>query len=235
MTFERKVLISILKLTQKGQTTIGDISENAGTPLEETKNLLKRYSNSGYFHFEETKIVTQNNNRVQLAVGVFELGADLEQICTLLGWKEFETISAIALESNGFSVKKNYRFKGSNRRWEIDLLGTKKPLVLSIDCKHWNKNWSRSTIKRVVDSQIERTKSLMEASDLNRKKIGILEWKKAVFVPVIISLIPGPFKFYRKTPVIPVLKIRNFLDKVFAYTHSLKHFSKKFDPSINEY
>jgi hypothetical protein len=152
-----------------------------------------------------------------------------------LGWQEFEDFSLSAFKAHDFSVKKHFRFRMHNRRYEVDILGFKKPYVLSVDCKHWHKGWSKSSITGIVKSQIERTEALMHASTLLRGELGIATWKKAVFVPVILSLVPAPFKYYRETPIVPVLQVRNFLNEIIAHADSLTRFSAEFSPSIDEY
>ena len=233
MTLEREVLISLLTLSRNGKATLDDICENTRTILDPVRRVVQEHVESGYLQLEEESVIVKN--RVQLAVRAVELGADLERVCDLLSWDEFEDISVEAFEASSFRVLKHFRFKSSSRRWEVDLLGMKKPLILSVDCKHWHKGWHRSSIRKIAESQVERTQALMEASDLLRGKMGISEWKKAVFVPVILSLIPGPFKFYEKTPIVPVLHIRDFLNEVFPYLNSLKSFSREYGPSIDEY
>ena len=184
---------------------------------------------------EGDSVIVEDDQRVQLAVYAVRLGADLERVCRYLGWDEFEDFSSSAFKAHGFSVKKHFRFKGFHRRWEVDILGFNKPYVLSVDCKHWHKGWSKSSIERMVMSQIERTEALMRASRLLRGELDMTEWKKATFIPVILSLVPAPFKLYRETPIVPVLQIRNFLNEIIANADSLTHFSTKFDPSIDDY
>ena len=225
MTFERDFLISILDLSRKGHVTLANIIEKTGIILDVVCDLAHKYIEAGYFLYENDIIIVQS--RVQLAVRALELDADLKKACGFLSWREFEDISMEAFEASKFRVIKNFRFKSLSRRWEVDLLGFKKPLILSVDCKHWHKGWHRSSIMKIVKSQIARTRALMEASDLQREKMGIISWKKIVLVPVVLSLFPGPFKFYQKTPVVPVLQIRNFLNNVFPNLNSLKSFSRE--------
>jgi len=233
MILEREILISVLTLSRNEQATLDDICENTRTIRDPVHRVVQEYVESGFLRLEDDSVIVKN--RVQLAVRAFELGADLERVCDLLSWGEFEDISVEALEASGFRVLKHFRFKSSSRRWEVDLLGMRNLLVLSVDCKHWHRGWRRSSIMKIVKSQVERTQALMEASDLLRGKMGISEWKKAVFVPVILSLIPGPFKFYKKTPIVPVLNIRSFLNEVFLYLDSLRSFYREYGPSIDEY
>jgi Holliday junction resolvase-like predicted endonuclease len=225
MSFERDFLISILDLSRQDHVTLTDIRENTGLILDLVSDLAQKYIEAGYFLYENNMVIVKS--RIQLAVKTLELGADLKKVCDFLSWSEFEDISREALEASKFRVVRNFRFKSLCRRWEIDLLGFKKPLILSIDCKHWQRGWDKSSIEKIVDSQITRTRALMEVSDFQIEKMGITNWKKLVLVPAVFSLFPGPFKFYQRTPVVPVLQIRNFLNNVFLNLNSLKSFSRE--------
>lgn len=231
MSVERDILVSVLRLTVRGKARIEDISRNAGTIIQVTFNILKKYSKMRFFRLEDDSVIMEKGRRIKLAVHLVELGADLERVSDLLNWAEFEDISSEALEANGFSVIKHFRFKWSKRRWEIDILGFKNPVVVAVDCKHWHRGWRRSAIMRIVELQIKRTHALAEASAFLREKMNTLNWKRAVFVPVVLSLFPGPLKFHMNTPIVPVLQIRNFLNEMTAYSNSLTHFTKDFRSS----
>jgi len=108
------------------------------------------------------------------------------------------------------------------RRWEIDIVGCKKPIVICVDCKHWLKGWRRSVIVKSVELQVERIEVLADAlPSLN--KLELVNWKYATLVPVVLSLVSGPFKFYRSVPVVPILQFQSFLNELPAYVNNLQH------------
>jgi Holliday junction resolvase-like predicted endonuclease len=154
------------------------------------------------------------------------LGADVEHISDLLCWREFEEIAAFALKNNGYSVQNNLRFKHESKRWEIDVVGCKKPLVICIDCKHWQRAISSSALKRIIDLQSQRTQALADSLPNINLKLECAKWEKAKFIPSVLSLIPSSFKFWEKVPVVPVLQLQDFISQLPAYTDSLKFFSK---------
>jgi len=78
---------------------------------------------------------------------------------------------------------------------------------------------------KAVEMQIKRTKALADAFPVVYEKIGLETWKHAIFIPTVLSLTQGPFKFYNKVPIVPILKIQNFLNELPAHTLSLTHFS----------
>jgi Holliday junction resolvase-like predicted endonuclease len=143
----------------------------------------------------------------------------------LLCWQEFEDIVALALKNNGYVVKKNVRFKHDAKRWEIDVVGCKKPIVICIDCKHWQRAISPSALHKIVDLQTQRTLALADSLPNISLKLECDKWEKAKFIAAVLSLLQSPFKFYEKVPVVPVLQLQDFICQLPAYTETMKFFS----------
>jgi len=228
MTLEREVLISALRMTKDGCARIEDISLDARVPVQIVYRLARRYAKRETLNLEGKTLTMNGHQRLKAAVHAVELGADLERVCDLLGWNEFEDFSALALENNGFSVTKHFRFKHLEKRWEIDIVASKSPIVASVDCKHWHRGWRRSSIAKTAEEQVKRTQSLADASSALREDFGISSWKEARFIPIILSLVPSDIKLYEHIPIVPILQLRNFLEELPAYIESLRHFARKF-------
>ena len=228
MSIERNLLISLLKLTIAGPVLIESINKEARIPSVVSLELLGKLQNENLVYVKSGSVDVNSSSRLKLAIKAVSLGADIEHISNLLGWQEFEEIAAIALKNNGYIVKKNVRFKNAGHRWEIDVVGCKKPLVLCIDCKHWQRAISSSALKRIIDLQTQRTLVLADSLPNNILKLECVKWDKAKFIPAVLSLIPSAFKFYDKVPVVPVLQLQDFIGQLPAYTESLKLFQKTF-------
>ena len=223
---DREILMSILKLTVKGPVSKTLLSRNAGIPSQVTDEALRRFFSVGLLRLSDKAVETSLSQRVKIAVRTLQSGADFERVCSCLSWQEFESIAAMAFEANNFTVEKRFRFTWANRRWEIDVLGCKEPIIVCVDCKHWHHSWGRSAITKAVEAQIERTRALTETLYHTRKipkKLG-LNWKQGILMPLILSLVPGPFKFYKKAPVVPILQLQSFLSELPAYTDMLMYF-----------
>jgi Holliday junction resolvase-like predicted endonuclease len=228
MAAERDLLVSVLKLTRDGPVQRGLVSRDARVPTQVADELLGRLSRAGLVQWEGKAVGASPHQRVRIAVRAIRLGADLEKVCRFLRWNEFENIAAGAFEANSFTVLKHFRFGWAGRRWEIDILGCKEPMVACVDCKHWRRGWRRSAIIRAVESQVERTRALGEALPSLRKEVGLADWKRATLVPVVLSLVPGPFKFYNMVPIVPVLQLQSFLSELPAHAASLTRFLASF-------
>ncbi len=229
MSVELNLIISLLKLTKETPVLIKNVKDDAKLPLEVLLKLLNKLQMQGLINLEKESVEITKGNRITLVVKVVELGADIEHISDLLRWQEFEDIAVLALKNNGFSVSKNVRFKHADRKWEIDAVGCKKPLVICIDCKHWQRRMAPSVLGRVVEAQAERVEALADSLPNTKLQLECTKWKKAQFMPAILSLVQGNYKFYDNVPIVPVLQLRDFVNQLPAYTYSLKSFAKNFE------
>jgi Holliday junction resolvase-like predicted endonuclease len=226
MSVERNLVISLLKLTKEGSVLIESVNKEARIPSVVTIKLLDKLQNENLIYLKPNSIEVDSNCRLKLAIKAAFLGADIEHISDLLRWQEFEEIAALVLKNNGYVVKNNVRFKHEGKRWEIDVVGCKKPLVICIDCKHWQRAISSSALHRIVDLQSQRTLALADILPNISLQLEFAKWEKAKFIPAVLSLVPSTFKFCQKVPVVPVLQLQDFLCQLPAYTESLKFFSK---------
>jgi hypothetical protein len=175
---------------------------------------------------QEDVVEADSLQRLKLAVRTIELGADIENVSSFLHWKEFEGMAAIAFEHNGYRVKSNLRFRHAGRRWEIDIVGFKQPIAVCMDCKHWHHGMSPSVLRRIVEEQAQRTFALVESLPNPAVKAEFVSWDYVKFMPAVLSLVAGSFKFYDDVPIIPVLQLQDFLSQLPAYADSLKHYTK---------
>jgi Holliday junction resolvase-like predicted endonuclease len=235
MSIERDLIISILKLTVNGSVSREGINKDAKIASDIALKLLRRLQNDDMVYLRDNIVEADESRRLKLAVKAVALGADIERISDFLRWQEFEDIVAIALERNGYVVAENVRFKCVGRKWEIDVVGCKKPLVICIDCKHWCHGMSSSALKKIAETQVERTRALSESLPNISLKIECAKWDKAKLVPAILVLIPGSFKFYDKVPIVPVLQLQDFLSQLPANTESLKYFLKEFNHLYHDF
>jgi Holliday junction resolvase-like predicted endonuclease len=235
MVVERDLLISLLKLTKDGTVLIEDVNKDSRIASDIVRKLLEKLQNEDMIYLQGETVKAINDNRLRLAVKAASLGADVEHISAFLRWQEFEDIAAIALERNGYVVAKNVRFKHAGRKWEIDIVGCKKPLVICIDCKHWHHGMAPSALKRTAEAQVERTRALAASLPHVSLEIECTKWNKAKFIPTVLSLTQGHFKFYDMVPIVPVLQLQDFLSQLPAYTESLKYFSKEFDHLAHDF
>lgn len=221
------MIISILKLTKGESVSFEVVRKDAKISSAIAENLIKKLQNNHLIYLRNKIIEVDGLKRLKLAVEALRLGADLEHVSGFLDWKEFEEIAAIAFERNNYVVEKNLRFKHAGRKWEVDIVGFKRPIVVCVDCKHWHHGMYPSAMRRIVEEQVERTSALAESLPELAEKIGCASWSKVKLVPAVLSLVKARFKFYNNVPIVPVLQLQDFLSQLPAYANSLKHFSKR--------
>ena len=235
MTAKTDLLISILKHTNSGHATKEIIGRDANIPVQVTNNVLRGLREIGLIECENELIEVSSNQRVKLAIHAINQGTDIERVCNVLEWKEFENFTATAFEKNNFAVKRNFRFKAAQRRWEIDVFAYSEPIIVCVDCKRWRRGWGNSAITKVAAAQAQRTEVLAGALHFLQPKIGLDGWKQATLFPAILSLFPGPVKFYNKVPVVPILQLQNFVDEFQGHINELNHFHATLGPNLSDY
>ena len=225
MTIESGLILSVLKLTKKGAVQKNLVAKDAPSSTAVTEELLKTFSQKGFIQLNGNILEVTSGQRLQLAIEAIKQGVDIEHASKFLEWKEFEKMAAEAFEINGYLVKRNFHFKARARRWEIDLLARKRPLIACVDCKHWQHGWSRASVIRTTEAQVGRTKALIDSLQDLSVKLELNDWARVTLIPVMLSLIPGPFKFHDNTPIVPILQLQSFISELPAQVNLLTHFS----------
>jgi hypothetical protein len=227
MKTQRDTILHLLKLTKAGPISRSHLAKATNLPKEAVDEALGIFFQTGLFDEYDGVIEASPSQRLRMAMTALALGADFERVCNSLSWKEFEGVTAQALEANGYRTIRNFHFTNLSRRWEIDVLGLREPIVLCADCKHWKRGWRSAASASAVRAQIERTTALNEALPRYSRILGIESWTQARLVPMVLSLVQGPCKFHIGVPVVPVLQIQDFINEVpFGSGYSL-HFDKK--------
>jgi len=227
MNIERELIITILRLTKTGSVSHKLINRAAQISSQVAGNLLGKLQMNGLIHLKKDMVKADSLQRIKLAVKAINLGADLERVGSFLKWQEFENMAAIALTRNNCIIEKNLRFKHAGRKWEIDIVGCKKPVAVCIDCKHWHRGMQPSTLKKIVEDQVERTFALAKSLPSLSSRVECASWDEAKLVPAVLSLVVGRFKYYDNVPIVPILQLQDFLSQLPAYADSLKHFTKQ--------
>lgn len=238
MATERSVIASVLKLTKTGPIQKELLRKDARVSVQVLDEALRKLFKDGFIRQKRGLVEASSSQRVSMAVQAIKLGADFERICKFLEWSEFESIVAQAFQTNGFRVLTNFRFKHAGKRWEIDVLSCREPLIVCVDCKHWRRGWSRAATVKAVEAQVERTRAFADVLPTYYQKARLAEWRSATLVPLILSLVHGPFKFYNNVPIVPVLQLQDFINELPLEINSLTYFTKKLvkiDGNLTDY
>ncbi|MEM3553271.1 MAG: hypothetical protein QXK81_02760 [Candidatus Bathyarchaeia archaeon] len=201
--FTKNFLLHVLKQTRKN-----NFLSLTGVNLTEVNEAYHK----GLLKFDGEKIYVNSFNRLAIAVEAVNLGADFEKISRLLNWKEFEEFSSIILGYNGYMTFKRFIFKDmKNKKWEIDVLGVKEPIVLCLDCKGWQYGWYKSKVASVAEKHFERVKAFSSILPSLTSKLKIEKNKSFTVLPLIITLADTPYKSLNGSLIVPILRFKRFL------------------------
>ena len=227
MTREKQVITTVLRLTQTGPVTRDLLRKHTRLDTALQNKTLTKLSEDGLLKLRHNLIETSSSQRVNLAFRAIMQGEDLEKTCRFLKWTEFEGVTAEALQVNEFKVLRNLRFKHRGKRWELDVVGFKEPLIVCIDCKHWGKRLNQAGLIKAVEVQVERTKAFADALPNYWKKTGLNKWKTALLVPLVLSLISGSVKLHNNVPIVAILQLQDFINILPFEAHLLTHFNQQ--------
>ncbi len=163
-----------------------------------TIDVLDFLSERGIF-IKYKQIEASSYNKIMIALGAVECGADILTVCKLIDWKDFELFASEIMKFHNYVVYKNYRIRNPTR--QIDVVGIRLQNALVVDCKHWKRN-SYSEMVRAVDKQKERGILFMEKN----KSIGI-----ECSYPIVITFLPNEFRYVNQVPIVPINSFNSFL------------------------
>jgi len=222
-----EVTISLLKVSKCKPVLVELVKKESKLPLEVVERLLQKWQHDGLLYLHNGYVEINTLQRLKLAVHALQGGADYERVSSVLGWKEFESVAAVAFDAHGYNVETNLRFRQGGRRWEIDVVGCRRPLVVCVDCKHWRRSLYPSKLKIAAEEQVRRTLAFSDSLPNPAVRVDCVTWKEARFVPMLLSLMPARFKFHDGTPVVPILQLQDFLAQLPMCVDSLEYFDKR--------
>jgi len=161
---------------------------------------------------------------IRLAIEAVRLGADVEAVSEMLSWKDFESLCAEALKTQGYEVRAPFRFRVGDERCELDIVAYRRGVLLCVDCKHWKtKRGQRSKVKQAAASHFDKCAKLALSADILRNA-GLEVRFGSYVVPVIVTLVDLGFKGpLNGVCVVPIYKFNNFLLELEAHVDELSY------------
>ncbi len=201
-----RVLIETLRLSKITEPVeLENIASNAKTTEPFAREVLTHIlGETG-----DTLVSISPRLRVNLALETAR-GGRLKEAAQFLTWQEFEKFGEECLEEAGFRTERNVRVKGEGRAWQIDLVGFRGELVISIDCKHWNTPSYISRFKLAAEHQRHATLHLLATVKEGRQGLA-----------VILTLRDPPAQLLENTVLVSVEKFPSFLSGVTPYAENL--------------
>lgn len=225
MPAQRDILIALLENTRKKPVDRNALRETIRVTDEAYNTYMTHLTSNGLIDEELGNITASLNQRLELAIKAVQAGGDLERVSRALGWLEFEEIVARIFEENGYDVKRRFRFQADGRRWEIDILATRRPLIVCAECKHWMKGLGNTTARRIAEIHLEKVETLSRSVRGLKGRMGIEGWGQATMIPMALSLQPARERIYRRIPVVSVYGLPGFLSEFEAQMDWLASFT----------
>ena len=212
MPAQRDILIALLEQTKDRTTSLTELREAVRVTDEGLSQFLDQLAMDNLVGKKGDLVKASLSQRLEIAVRAIRAGTDFERVSRSLGWLEFEEMVAYTFEENGYEVSRRFRFQAEGRRWEIDVLAVRRPLVVCAECKHWASGLGNMTARRIVETHLEKVRVLSENATEVSERIK-LNGGRVVFVPLALSLQPARNKIYRRIPVVSVFELPSFLDE----------------------
>ncbi len=219
-----EVLLSILKLSKKMETfskkellTLIQTSENKAS--EYIENLIGK----NFLSKENEFLTVSPDQKIMLVIEALNQGLPIDIVCRYISWKDFELTVKNILEFMGYKTLTRQRLKINKKIFEVDILAFHEDIILCIDCKQWKRGLGASTINHMVKKQLKRAEAVAKNLKKIKESLGErIKEKEVKILPLIITLAESSYKVYDKVPIVPILKLKSFLEGFYG---CLKNFN----------
>jgi Holliday junction resolvase-like predicted endonuclease len=226
----RAVILGLLALTREGRVGAGELRSSLRITDESFSTAMGLLTGEGLVSKDGDGLTLSIHQRLGLAVKAIEAGAGFEAVSRSLGWLEFEEMAAHIFEENGFRALRRFRFSAMGRRWELDILAARAPYVVCCECKRWSRGMGNSTARGIIEAHLEKAEIFAGLLPELAGRAGILGWRRAVVVPVALTLSATPLDIYRRVPSVSVLALPSFLAEFDGQIERLASFRVELPP-----
>jgi hypothetical protein len=161
-----------------------------------------------------------NSARFKLAFEAVRHGA-LQQVARALTWQEFEVFTVGCLQDVGFDTQKGVVVKDDSRRWQIDVIAKRGPMILAVDCKHWESPGYISKLIKAAEHQRLAVEALIEQMIVR----GEIEGLGILALPIILTLFEPRSRVANGAVVVSVEQLADFLEGISPYSSELPFIS----------
>lgn len=163
-----------------------------------------------------TGVRLTNSARFKLAFEGVRQGG-LQQVSRALTWQEFEAFTEECLQTVGFDTEKGLVVKHDSRRWQIDVIAKKSPMILAIDCKHWESPGYESKLSHAAEHQ----KLALQALIQQMAEKGEVGRDGLLALPMILTLFEPRARTVNEVDVVSIEQFADFLERVSPFSSEL--------------
>ena len=217
------ILNALLHETKRDRLCqIHDLAASSKTCRSLVEESLSDLQETGVVAVECEQVRVATEGRVRIAGLAIAGGADPEKVARELRWQEFEAFADQVLAQDGFATLNHFVFKDSGRRFEIDVIAAKEPMVLCVDCKHWHHGWAPSKIAAAARNQLLRVLCLSQAFPVSGRKLPTGTWRSVRLLPIVLTLADVSPKLIHGVPIVSALRFRSFLSEINPWVQELR-------------
>jgi restriction endonuclease len=211
--FVGRVIVETLKQAKGDRVlSIREIAEEAKTTPKQVASIL-----GPLLQLDDLSTVSlSNSTRFKLAFEAVRRGA-LQQVARALTWQEFETFTRDCLQTVGFVTQKGIMVKDDTRRWQIDLVAKKGPMILAIDCKHWESPGYLSKLSTAAEHQKLAVQALID----QRLSGGEISEEGFLVLPIILTLFEPRSRIVDGVVIVSIEQFADFLEGISPYSSEL--------------
>jgi len=167
------------------------------------------------------------------------LHLDISFLSNLLDYEGFEALTQLILSENGYYTLKNYRFtdksqfksKTKQSKYEIDVIGIYRNIILLIDCKQWKRKDSYSAMNKAANLQYRRALALYNNreifSEMIQSLVGLKKMQNLkpplLIVPLMVTLESNWIKINENSiPIVSIHRFNSFLQELYNNLYYFK-------------
>jgi len=203
------LILKAIPVISEGSLSFDNFALATGLGRKTSIELIRLLARKEIGYIDSDFISFDQLDKMRTAMLAIRMGVDVEDLSKMLGWKDFELLAASILDASGYATHHGLRLK--KPRMEIDVVGIRDGMALLIDCKHWKRS-SPSEMKKFASMQTKRAEAFVRAKEEQIK----------FAIPAILTLHMESTTFADSVPIIPVVKLRSFLNDMRGYFNEIK-------------
>ncbi len=204
-------LLSVLRILQeKSSFSVDELANMLLVPKNDVMKYLNTLLDEGLVNKDQREFTVKQPQKIMIGVKAVESGYTIETVSRYLSWEDFEKMVQTIFDFKGYKTITHKRLKVEKKIFEIDVLAFNENLCFCVDCKHWKYGLNRSRISEITKRQAERAR----LASFSLRKIDEKIAENTLVIPLIVTLTEVPYKTFNMVPLVPVLKLKSFLEGV---------------------
>ncbi len=200
-----------LMLLKYRKILLHDLSNLTSIPEEVLIDKLREIKN--IISIRDHEIIVEKP--LELALYLLRKGLSFKEVSRYIDWRDFEKVTAEILGSHNYVILTNL-IVTKPVRFEIDVIGvdTGSGRGIFIDCKHWSRGVSRSSLIDIISKHVERINKFVRYFNWVKNKWIYFRYLREI-IPVIVTLTTPSIRVYDNVLVVSIQEFNQFLTDIY--------------------